>query len=160
MYVRSVPKRTGEEADAEKLAAMAKLRHLAIVVNDLEASASFYEKIFDMTRAYESKGRAIYLTDGLMNLALLSSANTRSGGSDGVPTHGVSHFGFCVPDFAPVEAALTEAGATYAYDLGDPAGMNYERKWRDPEGILFDVSEKGWYGAFDETAAEKQSSRT
>ena len=50
---------------------MAKLRHLAIVVNDLEASACFYEKIFDMTRAYESAGRAIYLTDGVMNLALL-----------------------------------------------------------------------------------------
>jgi catechol 2,3-dioxygenase-like lactoylglutathione lyase family enzyme len=137
---------------------MAKLRHLAIVVNDLEASATFYEKIFDMQRAYESKGRAIYLTDGLMNLALLSSANTRSGGSDGTPAHGVSHFGFCVPDFASVEAELTEAGASYAYDFGDPAGMNYERKWRDPEGILFDVSEKGWYGAFAETAAEKQKS--
>jgi catechol 2,3-dioxygenase-like lactoylglutathione lyase family enzyme len=137
---------------------MAKLRHLAIVVNDLEASASFYEKIFDMTRAYESKGRAIYLTDGVMNLAILSSANTRSGRKDGVPEHGVSHFGFCVADFTSVEAALTEAGATYAYDLGDPAGMNYERKWRDPEGILFDVSEKGWYGALDEAAAEKQTS--
>ena len=132
---------------------MAKLRHLAIVVNDLEASACFYEKIFDMTRAYESKGRAIYLTDGLMNLALLSSANTRSGGSSDAPAHGVSHFGFCVADFASVEAALAAAGATYAYDLGDPAGMNYERKWRDPEGILFDVSEKGCYGALDEPEA-------
>ena len=65
----------------------------------------------------------------------------------------MSHFGFCVADFASVEAALAEAGATYAYDLGDPNGMNYERKWRDPEGILFDVSEKGWYGAFSEAEA-------
>ena len=43
---------------------MAKLRHIAICVKDLEASAQFYEKIFEMTRAYEAKGRAIYLTDG------------------------------------------------------------------------------------------------
>ena len=41
---------------------MAKLRHLAIVVKDMEASARFYEKIFDMKRAYEVKDRAIYLT--------------------------------------------------------------------------------------------------
>ena len=132
---------------------MAKLRHLAIVVDDLESSATFYEKIFDMTRAYEAKDRAIYLTDGLMNLALLSSANTRSGNGNEAAVHGISHFGFCVDDFASVEAALTEAGATYAYDLGDPNGMNYERKWRDPEGILFDVSEKGWYGALAETVS-------
>ncbi len=29
--------------------------------------------------------------------------------------------------------------------------MNFERKFTDPEGILFDISEKGWYGALDET---------
>ena len=122
---------------------MAKLRHIAICVKDLEASAQFYEKIFEMTRAYENKDRAIYLTDGLMNLALLNAATAK----------GENHFGFRVDNFGAVEAALTEAGATYAYDLGDPAGMNYERKWRDPDGILFDVSEKGWYGALDEPVA-------
>ena len=128
---------------------MAKLRHIAIVVNDLEASARFYETIFGMTRAYDVPGRAIYLSDGVMNLALLNSANAKTDEHGGT-THGTNHFGFRVDDFASVEAALAAAGATYAYDLGDPAGMNYERKWRDPEGILFDVSEKGWYGAFDE----------
>jgi len=136
---------------------MAKLRHLALVVNDLEASARFYEKIFELKRAYESSN-AVYLTDGVMNLALLSSANTRSGGNADAPTHGINHFGFCIDDFATVEAALAEAGATYAYDFGDPAGMNYERKWRDPEGILFDVSEKGWYGALNEAPAETEAS--
>jgi catechol 2,3-dioxygenase-like lactoylglutathione lyase family enzyme len=127
---------------------MAKLRHLAIVVNDLEASTRFYEQVFDMTRAFEVKGRAVYLTDGLINLALLSSSNTSPAGTP--LKHGLSHFGFRIPDFASVEAALASAGATYACDFGDPDGMNYERKWLDPEGILFDVSEKGWYGAADE----------
>lgn len=130
---------------------MAKLRHIALVVDDLESSARFYETIFEMKRAYDVPGRAIYLTDGLMNLALLNSANAKTGEGGTSSGHGTHHFGFRVDDFATVEAALTAAGATYAYDLGDPAGMNYERKWRDPEGILFDVSEKGWYGAFDET---------
>lgn len=129
---------------------MAKLRHIALVVNDLEASARFYETIFEMTRAYSVPGRAIYLTDGLMNLALLNSA-TATPDEHRQTTHGTHHFGFRVDDIAAVETALAGAGATYSHDLGDPDGMNYERKWRDPEGILFDVSEKGWYGAFDET---------
>jgi catechol 2,3-dioxygenase-like lactoylglutathione lyase family enzyme len=122
---------------------MAKLRHIAIRVKDLEATARFYEKIFGMTRAFENKDRAIYLTDGLMNLAILNAATAQ----------GENHFGFRVDDFGAVEAALTEAGATYDSELGDPSGMNYERKWRDPEGNLFDVSEKGWYGALDEPLA-------
>jgi hypothetical protein len=31
--------------------------------------------------------------------------------------------------------------------------MNFERKFLDPEGSLFDISEKAWYGALDETVA-------
>jgi catechol 2,3-dioxygenase-like lactoylglutathione lyase family enzyme len=128
---------------------MAKLRHIALVVKDLEAAATFYEKIFEMTRAFEAPGRAIYLSDGLMNLALLNGAHaTPDPRRD--QTYGTHHFGFRVDDIATVEAELAAAGATYSHDLGDAKGMNYERKWYDPEGILFDVSEKGWFGAFDE----------
>jgi len=135
---------------------MAKLRHLALVVNDLESSARFYEKIFEMTRAYDVPGKAIYLTDGTMNLALLNSANATPDDLRKT-THGIHHFGFRVDNFAAVETALVAAGATYSHDFGDPAAMNYERKWRDPEGILFDVSEQGWYGAFDETPQASQA---
>jgi catechol 2,3-dioxygenase-like lactoylglutathione lyase family enzyme len=129
---------------------MAKLRHLALVVNDLEASARFYETVFEMSRAFEEPGKAVYLSDGLMNLALLSSAIATPDDQRKM-THGTHHFGFRVDDLATVETSLAAAGATYSHDFGKPEGMNYERKWRDPEGILFDVSEKGWYGAFDET---------
>ena len=136
---------------------MAKLRHLAVVVKDLEAAAQFYEKVFEMKRAFVVKDRAIYLTDGLMNLALLSYANTnRPGANTADGRHGIHHFGFRVEDFKETEAALAAAGATYAFDLGDPKGMNYERKFTDPEGILFDISEKGWYGALDEAAAQAE----
>ena len=41
-------------------------------------------------------------------------------------------------------------------DFGDPNGMNFERKFTDPEGILFDISEKGWYGALGEAAKAKE----
>lgn len=135
---------------------MAKLRHLAIVVNDLEASATFYEKIFDMKRVLDVKEKAVYLSDGVMNLALLAYDNTnRAGAPTADRKHGIHHFGFRIQDFKETEAALAAAGATYAYDFGDPNSMNYERKWKDPEGILFDVSEKGWFGALDEAVEAK-----
>ena len=50
--------------------------------------------------------------------------------------------------------------ANIAWDFGDPNGMNFERKFTDPEGILFDISEKGWYGALAEAAAKAKEPET
>lgn len=134
---------------------MAKLRHLALVVHDLDRATRFYEKLFDMKIALEVKGHAVHLTDGVMNLALLAYETVNRPGSrtaDG--RHGLHHFGFRVADLKQTQAAIEAAGGSYCYDFGDPDGMNYERKFTDPEGILFDISGKGWYGALDE-ATEK-----
>jgi catechol 2,3-dioxygenase-like lactoylglutathione lyase family enzyme len=140
---------------------MGKLRHLAIVVKDLEASCRFYEKCFDMKRAFQAGHHAVYLTDGVMNLAVLSYDSVNRPGSvtaDG--RMGIHHFGFVVDDLKESQAVIEEAGGQYALDFGDPNGMNFERKFTDPEGILFDISEKGWYGAFAEAAKAKKESET
>jgi catechol 2,3-dioxygenase-like lactoylglutathione lyase family enzyme len=42
---------------------MAKLRHIAMAVPDLEAAAAFYEKTFELERVKQTKKR-IYLSDG------------------------------------------------------------------------------------------------
>ena len=131
---------------------MAKLRHLALVVHDLERAKAFYEKLFDMKVAVEVKGTAVHLTDGVMNLALLDYKTVNRPGSktaDG--REGLHHFGFRVGDLEATQAAIEAAGGTYCFDFGDPNSMNYERKFTDPEGVLFDISHKGWYGALDET---------
>ncbi len=93
-----------------------------------------------------------------MNLAILNYANTnRPGAATADGRHGIHHFGFRVADFKTAEAEIEVAGGTYCFDLGDPKGMNYERKFKDPEGILFDISEKGWYGALDEAVPEESA---
>ena len=54
---------------------MAKLRHIAVVVKDLEKAAAFYEKVFELKRVGEEHlemGSGIYLSDGVINLALLT----------------------------------------------------------------------------------------
>jgi catechol 2,3-dioxygenase-like lactoylglutathione lyase family enzyme len=140
---------------------MGKLRHVALVVQNLEESAKFYETVFDMKRAYEVKDVAVYLTDGIMNLAVLNYAKTNREGAptaDGV--RGTHHFGFRVADLAESQERIEALGGQYCFDLGDPKGMNFERKFRDPEGIIFDISEKGWYGAFIEDDAPALATAT
>ena len=54
---------------------MPRLRHIALVVKDLEKSAQFYESVFGFERAGEETlefASAIYLTDGTINMALLN----------------------------------------------------------------------------------------
>jgi len=137
---------------------MGKLRHLAVVVKDLEASCRFYEKCFDMKRAFQAGNHAVYLTDGMMNLAVLSYDSVNRPGSPTADGRmGIHHFGFLVDDLKESQARVEAAGAQYAMDFGDPSGMNFERKFLDPEGNLFDISEKGWYGALADAVKAKES---
>ncbi len=58
---------------------MAKIRHIAIKVEDQEKTAEFYKKTFGMTEAWrgpvrDDGNRAIYLTDGYINMAVLAGA--------------------------------------------------------------------------------------
>src|SRR5947209_559438 len=59
----------------QEIAVMAaRLRHIALCVKDIDATADFYEKAFDMTRTKKHEGKtayAVYMSDGEVNLALL-----------------------------------------------------------------------------------------
>ena len=128
---------------------MAKLRHIAVVVNDLEAAARFYETVFELERVGRDDleiGSGIYLSDGVMNLALLQySSNRASGVEDGESFSGVHHFGFQVDDIADAQARIEAAGGEFFFDLGeDDKAVNFERKFKDPEGNIFDISKAGW----------------
>src|SRR5258708_30514779 len=60
---------------------MARLRHFAVCVNDLDKAAKFYETVFDLKRIAREDldiGSAIYMSDGTINLALLNFS-TRAG---------------------------------------------------------------------------------
>ena len=61
---------------------------------------------------------------------------------------GAHHFGFQVDDIAKAQERIEEAGGTIFLDLGnDQEKENFERKFKDPDGIIFDISKKGWLGA-------------
>jgi lactoylglutathione lyase len=117
---------------------MAKLRHIALIVTDPEASARFFEQAFDLKRVGSAR-RGIYLSDGTVNLALLRV--------EGDEKPGVYHFGVWVDDLHEAEKKATAAGASYM--SGRPVSPNsyYECKYQDRDGIVFDITHNGWVGA-------------
>jgi catechol 2,3-dioxygenase-like lactoylglutathione lyase family enzyme len=119
---------------------VAKIRHIAVKVEDQEKTADFYKQTFGMTEAWrgpvrEDGHRAIYLTDGYINMAILPAHGERQG---------IDHFGFQVEDMDGTLKTATSAGAK-----GDAAkkprdGRFAEMGIHDPVGQLVDVSVHGW----------------
>jgi predicted enzyme related to lactoylglutathione lyase len=65
---------------------------------------------------------------------------------DAVGTAGSDHFGIQVDDMAATQALIESAGGSFYFDLGDERKGNFERKFKDPEGTVFDISRHGWLG--------------
>src|SRR5271155_2082023 len=101
---------------------MAKIRHIALVVDDAEATAKFYTSAFGLKEVFRQRNDdtapqwAIYLTDGYINLALLPVKRPI----------GVDHIGFAVDD---VDAALeiaADAGAVPPHRVNPRDGRQAE----------------------------------
>jgi len=125
---------------------MAKLRHIALIVEDPEKSAQFFEQAFDMKRAGTAR-RGIYMTDGTVNVALLKVENEKE-------KVGIYHFGMWVDDLDEAEKKVVDAGGKYL--AGRPTSPNsfYEAKYRNPDGIVFDLTHTGWAGAVKDVVAK------
>ena len=131
---------------------MAKLRHVAITVPDPEKSARFYEKVFGLERVGTTDSAlasGVYLSDGVISLALLNYKTDEAAGEEkGKGFVGVHHIGFWVDDLDKTGAAIEESGGTFFLDLPEAKDtLYYEKKYRDPDGVIFDLSHKGWAGA-------------
>lgn len=114
---------------------MAKLRHVAITVDDMEATASFYENAFELERVRQSDV-AIMLSDGIVSLAIISSRNVNAEGRKGL-----HHIGFLTDDMESGAARVESNGGVYHGQIRNiGGGPKSERKYRDPNGIHFDVA--------------------
>ena len=124
-----------------------RLRHIAIIVPDPEKAAKFFEEAFGMTRAGSAR-RGIYMTDGTMNVALLGKETDEE-------EIGLYHFGMWVDDLDEAEKRVVTAGGKYL--AGRPTSPNsyYEAKYKDPLGIVFDLTHTGWKGAVKEVVPAK-----
>jgi catechol 2,3-dioxygenase-like lactoylglutathione lyase family enzyme len=141
---------------------MGKLRHIALSVEDPWATAQFYMDAFGMKKVGEvdvSFVLGVYLSDGVVNMAILKYKTDEMAGPRGKDWVGIHHFGFWVDDIEAAQKQLAEAGAKHF--AGEPTEDNsfYEVKYTDPDGIIVDITANGWGGASkdgrDDTAAPK-----
>ena len=135
----------------------ARLRHLAISVPDVAAAQAFFEQAFGMTKAGDA-GRGVYMTDGVMNVALLHFGDDPvvgiTGDGDGSePFYGLYHFGMWVDDLDEAAAQVEQAGAEHLRGRRpDEPNRYYEVKYRSPDGLVFDLTTSGWIGALRDPA--------
>ena len=125
---------------------MAKLRHVALIVEDPEVSARFFEHAFDMKRAGTAR-RGIYMSDGIINVALLKKESDKE-------KIGIYHFGMWVDDLDAAEKKVVAAGGEYLAGRPTSANSFYEAKYRNPDGVVFDLTHTGWAGAVKDVVAK------
>src|ERR1700751_5672780 len=100
---------------------MARLRHFAVCVKDLDKAAEFYANVFDLKRIGREDldiGSAIYMSDGVINLALLNfkgkAGSKASDIKEGTTVVGAHHFGFQVDDLAGTEKRIRPTAASFS----------------------------------------------
>lgn len=99
---------------------MARLRHFAVCVKDLDKAAEFYANVFDLKRVGREDleiGSAIYMSDGVINLALLNfkgkAGSKASDIKEGVAFVGAHHFGFQVDDLEETQKRIEANGGKF-----------------------------------------------
>jgi catechol 2,3-dioxygenase-like lactoylglutathione lyase family enzyme len=133
-----------------------KIRHLAMFVRDPDKVAKFYQDVFKLEVAHKAEatkteGKAWFLTDGYMSLAILPQR------LEGEAACGLNHFGFAVDSTADISQQLVAAGVEEPKKR--PSTRPYaEYRGCDPEGNWFDISQHG----FDtvETDADREKKKT
>ena len=106
-----------------------RIRHIAINVQDRDKTAEYYKRVFQMEEKYRGPSGTIYLSDGHMDIALISTTKY---------PWGINHFGFHVQSVKGIE----ETAQTKAEE--NTFGAVAESWIRDCEGNRVDVSEHGW----------------
>ena len=97
-------------------------------------------------RTRRPAGRGRFLTDGVVNLAILHFKSDEAAQGTGKDFVGIHHIGFWVDDVVEQGKIARNSGATWI--MGDPSNPDgYEVKHTDLSGIIFDIAAHGWAGS-------------
>ena len=117
---------------------MARLRHFAVCVRDLEKSAKFYHDVFGMAAVYREKNFLQAQTPGARDILVLEEGTENVGKSGGI-----KHFGFQLADARDIDsaaAAIEHAGGKILHRGEFCPGEPYVF-FTDPDGYEVEV----WY---------------
>jgi methylmalonyl-CoA/ethylmalonyl-CoA epimerase len=126
---------------------MARFGRIAMSVPNPATAAKFYCNAFDMKIVGETASpltSGLYLSDGTVSLALLKYKADELAGM-GMNFKSIDHIGFWVDH---VEERIKENGGLFFHELPlEKESLYYEMEFRDPNGIIFDISHNGCLGA-------------
>lgn len=129
---------------------MARIKHIAIRTHDIEKTAAFYKEAFGLEQVGVGQS-GIYLTDGYLNIAILTMRGLVEGETMKL---GVDHVGFQVDDVDATVEKIRRLGGKSLNDRnqvhhGDPSQPQsyFEVKCVAPDDQVIDVSNAGWVGA-------------
>ena len=123
---------------------MARIRHLAILTEDVDRLVKFYTNSFGL-KIVHGVGTATYLTDGHINLALIPIGPEREIEGDQLK-EGINHFGFEVESVEALVPVCRQWGAATDVKKRPPNREAESRVWESagsknvyrtgPEGAL------------------------
>jgi catechol 2,3-dioxygenase-like lactoylglutathione lyase family enzyme len=130
---------------------MAKLRHIAFMVNEPQRLFDFYHNVLGVEQVRVSPSGSIHVVDPYFNMALLQIeggelevvGTHRSDGSEADQRQGINHFGFVVDKLDDVLQKLPEG---IRFGESPQNGRPAELRIIDPWGNNFDLSSRGFLG--------------
>jgi len=120
---------------------MARIRHLAILTENVEKLVRFYTTAFGL-KIVHGIGTATYLSDGHINLAIIPIEPEREIEGPQLQA-GLYHFGFEVEDVAGLRDVCNELSAATGIEKR-PGNREAEYRVHDPDGNPIDLSQHGW----------------
>jgi predicted enzyme related to lactoylglutathione lyase len=109
---------------------------IGIVTEDLERQRRFYRDVLGLAESSEGPGYVQFEVDGNL-IELLQRTEDPEYERPRVQV------GFEVPDIRAARAELIERGAEPITEIrGDPGSINYWAYFRDPDGNVFEITER------------------
>ncbi len=120
---------------------MSQLNYIAIMCDDPTTMRDWYQRWFGFQELNRTPEGTIYLTDGHFNVGLL-----KRGAAVGEATQnpGLHHFGFQIESILEVERNLEDFDPSIRIEQRPKEDPYAEYRITDPEGIIVDLSEKGY----------------
>src|SRR5213593_3472601 len=120
---------------------MSRLNYLAIMCDDPGRMRDWYQRWFGMEELSRSAQGTVYLTDGYFSVGLM-----KRGSAPGETDHnaGVHHFGFQIDDILEIERNLEDFDPTLRIERRPSEDPYAQYRLTDPEGIVVDLSERGY----------------
>jgi len=113
------------------------LTHLAIAVNDIERTLTFYSQVFDMQTMYHEKGFLQLTTPGSNDILVFEEKKDGPIGETG----GIAHFGFRLKNPADIDEILNRVviAGGIIIDKGEFVPGSPYIFFKDPDGYEVEV---------------------